>query len=340
MPRARPGRPRTLAAALALPVVGLAALALAVALTHRSSPQPVVDRVPLPPVTALPSPPSFPPLFAAPDDFSLGASRAFGSIAVPSAAIPSGYTFDVVLAGAPAGLPTALPVWRLTPAPFDPRAVAARFGLGGTPDSTPLNGAVAQWSAGLTVDSGQTIISWTPLRDSASPPLGGRPRDSTTAATLATRWLDRTGLGPPAGVNATVEQTSNGQGAAFAEWAITWPRAAPQYPTLALDSTVARVSADGTLKELELRRPVVRGGALYPLRSWQDALAAARQGDWLRAPAPLPDFSTPGVLQMTVSISITYSEGGAAQGDFAVPVYAFTEDGNTAGAGLVSALAT
>ena len=320
----RPERRRALAAALAIPAVGI--VALGVALAHRSSPLQVHVNPP-PSLSPLPSPTAFPPLFVAPDDFSLGEPRAYGAISAPPAPRPSNFTFDVQLAGTPIGLPTSLPVWRLAPAHVDPSAIAARFGLAG-PDG------------GLTVDTDTTLVSWTPLRDTHDPALGGRPRDTGTAVTLAERWLDRSGMAPPPGVNATAEQTSNGESAAFAEWTITWPRAAPTYPSLAIDSTVARVSADGTLKELELQRPVVAGGSVYPLRPWRDAVADAGQGRWLRLPQPLPDIVKGGVLTITVTITVGYAEVHTAGELFAVPVYVLTEPGNPTGAGMLSALAT
>jgi hypothetical protein len=331
----RPERPIRLLVALAIPVVGLAALGVAVAVTHKQAPP---TRRPSPQPVALPSPTVFPELFPTADDFRLAGPRAYGTVSGPLARIPPDYTFDLTLAASPTGLPDALPVWRIVPAPLDPLAVAAPFGLAGTPSSTAQSADVTQWSAGLVVDTALTRVAWQPLRDSANPRLGGLPRDATTAFGLAEAWLDHAGFTPPSGPPATVEQTSNGQGAAFAEWRITWPRAAAGYTRWPIDTTVARVSADGTLKELELSRPVVAGGSLYRLRPWQDALTDARQGRWAAPFQPLPDFTTPGVVHTTVTISMVYGEARNALGSFAVPMYAFSGPCCTH-PGLVPALA-
>jgi len=330
--RDRPGR---LLAATAIPLLGAAALALAIALTHRATPTTQMP-APLPP--PVPTPTVFPSLLVAHDDFALTAPRAYGAISGSPAPVPPGDSFDVTLAATPTGVPDVLPVWRLIPAHLDPGTLGTRFGLGAEPYTTPLADNVAQWPSGLSVDAAQAIVSWTPLRDSSSPRLGGFPRDAATALSLAARWLDNAGLAPPAGSHAAVEQTSNGEGAAFAEWTITWPRTATGYPRVPIDQTFARVSADGTLKELELARPTVSGGSLYPLRPWQDALADARRGHWFRLFQPLPEFSTPGVVHTTVTISIEYADVRGALGTYAVPMYAFSEAGGGL-PGLVPALA-
>src|SRR5207302_3622618 len=124
-----------------------------------------------------------------------------------------------------------------------------------------------------------TTILWSP-NGGASPQLGGIPRDVASAGTLATRWLLRAGLAPFAGTAAHVVQTSNGESASFAEWTVTWPRSArePGATPPSIDTVTARVSADGTLKQLDFVHPRVNGGSQYPLRTWQDAYRAAQAG--------------------------------------------------------------
>lgn len=323
--------------ALAIPAVGVLTLVVAVALTHREAPLPRSTPVgPSPLVTATPNPTSFPPLFLIPDDFRLVAPRAYGVLTTTRGV--TGYTFDVTVTAPPANTPAALPVWNLSRTPVDAAAVAARFGLPPTPDRTWSDGGT-YWTSGLEVNTVHSNISWLAANGAPNPRLGSVPRDNLTAAVAAEEWLRRSGLAPTTMNPPQVFQTANGESASFAEWAIYWPRAAPDYPQWTIDGTSARVSADGTLKQLDAPRATIDKGSLYPLRPWQDALADARRGRWFRAPEMLPEFTpTPGVLHITATVSITYAVVDTAQGSYAVPMYAFNEKGSGT-PGLVPAIA-
>jgi len=341
--RGAPGLSRfgRLGAALAIPAVGAAALLVAVAVNHRATPAPPPVNVVVTP-TPLPTPTEFSDLLSQFDIFNLLPRQAFGSLSVPMAQPPAGITVDLTLQSPPAGeLPPQLPVWRFTPEAIDPRAVADRFGVSRN-DTGVVDHGVVIYHAGLTVDSATTTITWI-ANGVASPQLGDRPRDSTSAERLATRWLLRSGLAPFIGATATVVQTSNGESASFPEWTITWPRQAPlpPPPTPAIDQVVARVSADGTLKELELTHPRVTSGSPYPLRPWQDAFRDAQAGRWYQPCCqPFPELVPSGTLHVTVrSVSLVYQTVRLGTGMYAIPMYAFGE-GPGYQPGLVPAIAT
>jgi hypothetical protein len=342
--RGAPGlsRLRLLALALAIPVAGLATLALVVAFTHRGTPLPPgPPRIAVVTPTAEPTPTEFAALLTDTDSFILLGPRAFGSISPTSrpSAGPAGVSVDLSIANPPSGLPTELPVWELTQAALDPPVVASRFGLGPSGE-TSVGGDVVSWAPDLLVNASLSTI-WYTQTAGAAPRLGGVPRDRATALTLATRWLEHAGLAPFAGTReiATIDQTATGESASFPEWTITWQRTAPGYPAYPLDTISARVSADGTLKELELSRPRVDRGALYPLRPWQDALRDAQQGRWYQqCCGQLPELATPGKVHVTISsVSLRYAIAATPQGLFAVPMYAFVETGFQPG--LVPAIA-
>ena len=314
--RSAPGlsRFRRIGAALAIPVAGAAALLIAVAVTHRAAPpKPVVVTSPTP----LPEPTQFADVLSQFDLYTLGAPQSFGRLVVPEQpAPPQQFT------AAPIGpFPAQLPVWRLTPEHIDPRAIADRFDISRSDAGTDDHG-VTLFHAGLTVVPATTTILWQAF-GVASPQLGGIPRDVASAGTLAARWLLRAGLAPFAGTAPQVVQTSNGESASFAEWTITWPRVARQPgPTPpAIDTITARVSADGTLKQLDFAHPRVDGGSQYQLRGWQDASRDAELGHWYRVPS-----------LVVTSVRLVYATVQLDSGLYAIPMYNF-------GDGLVSALA-
>jgi len=281
------------------------------------------------------------PSLVEPDDFTLHNPQAYGRIDVPQAAPQPGITLDIALQRPPASMPAAMPVWQLVRRYVDPRDVAERWGFGNAPDTlTTSRGSLAQWPQGLVVDPTRFAISWDAAPGIPSPRLDSVPRTGADAAHVAAQWLTAAGLALPSDAPATVHQTSRGLGAAYAEWLVTWPRAAPDQPAVPIDETQARVSSDGTLRALDLHHPQIDGGALYPLRPWQDALADARAGRWFaQCCMPLPEFATPGTLQVRITgVSLVYAEVDTTQGTFAVPMYAFSEGDGTA-PGLVSALA-
>jgi hypothetical protein len=238
-------------------------------------------------------------------------------------------------------LPTQLPVWRLDTSPaLDARSVAARFGINRAPDDRSDDGTEVAWREGLDVDVRHFRVSWLAAQGAVNPHLGGVPRDTGDALQLATRWLDNAGLRPDPSEPVTVVQTNNGESASFAEWRVSWERSLPGYTQWPIDTTTVRVSADGTLKELDLERPPLAGGSLYSLRPWQDAVRDAQAGRWFQLCCqPLPDYTTPGTLHITVrELSLAYAVVDTRAGSFAVPMYAFTEqDGQPPG--LVAALA-
>jgi hypothetical protein len=329
-------RARLLALALAIPLLGLAALAGSVAVIHRGAPPPTPIAVAT--NTPAPTPTSFPPLFPLPDDFTLRAPRAYGSIRVPTATLPSGMGVAITLATSPGGFPAQLPVWRLGAPPLDARAIADRFGISG--DAQPLaDHGLIEFSAGLSIDPVDAHIAWAPV-GVASPRLGGMVRDGDSAVGLAARWLESSGFGSRARASVSVEQTSAGDSAAQPEWQVTWRRAAPGWPGLAIDQTTALVSGDGVLKGAQISGARVSGGSLYPLRTWQDALRDAQANRWYQLCCqPLADFATPGLLHATIrGISLVYAVVAVAGGDLAVPMYAFRE-GPGRPPGLVPAVA-
>ena len=314
--RGAPGLNRfwRLGAALAIPIAGAATLLIAVAITHRASPpKPVVVASPTP----TPEPTQFPDVLSQFDLYTLGAPQSYGRLVLPEQPEPSQQ-----LTVQPLGqFPAQLPVWRFTPEHIDPRAIADRFGIPRNDGVTQEKG-VTYYHAGLAVDPSVTTILWQ-ASGVASPQLGGIPRDDTSAGTLATRWLLRAGLAPFTGTAAQVVQTSNGESASFAEWTVTWPRVArePGATPPPIDEITARVSADGTLKQLDFAHPRVNGGSQYQLRSWQDAYRDAQLGHWYRAPS----------LVIT-SVRLVYATVQLDSGLYAIPMYNF-------GDGLVSALA-
>ncbi len=331
----RLSRLRLPALALALPVVGLAALLATVAATHRSvstPPAPVVIATPTPRAT----PTLYPVVFRNPDDFTLGPPHQFGNLDTPQVALPPRTSIVLSVATPPTSVPTELPVWKLAGAPLDPRSIADRFGISPA-DRALTENDMTSWRAGLGVDAVDGIIVWIPIGVPA-PRLGGTPRDTESAANLALRWLQRSGLAPFAGAPAGVEQTSSGDSASLPEWTVTWHRTAPGYPQIPIDDVVARVSGDGTLKQLDFSHPPIVGGSLYRLRPWQDALRDAQANHWFQPCCePVPD-TTIGSLHITVSVSIQYALAQTAQGRFAIPMYAFTE-GAGYQPGLVPAIA-
>jgi len=338
--RGAPGLSRTRlpALALAIPLLGIAALAVLVAVTHHSTPTPAPRPNAVVTPTAEPTPTEFPPLLTDADSFRLVAPHTFGTIATPTVTLPAGLTVDMIIATQPTGLPTALPVWLLAPPALDPRTVANRFGI--SPDATSVTeNSVTTWAAGLHVDPTHGTVFWL-AGGAPAPRLGGRPTDRNSAYFLAMGWLRHSGLMPFTDEVATIEQTSNGESASFPEWTITWRRTAPGYLLFPIDQVSARVSADGTLKELDLSRPRVARGALYTLRPWQDALRDAQQGHWYQVCCqPLPDFATPDTLHVTItSVSLRYAIVDTPQGMLTVPMYAFAESGGTY-PGLVPAVA-
>jgi hypothetical protein len=338
--RSTPGLSRygRLAAALAIPLVGLAALAVIVAISHRPTATPGPNPIGVTTPTPLPTPTAYPELFPDSDQFSLLAPNAFGPLTAPQATTRNTPGIDMTLAASPVGLPTQLPVWLLTSQPLNPRDVAERFGISG--DATSVDHGVARWQAGLRVDPATATIFWWPA-GVAAPKLGGYPRDSISAEVLAMRWLLRSGLAPFAGTPARVEQTSNGDRASLPEWTVTWPRIAPNPPgTPAIDQVVARVSGDGTLKQLDFTHPHVAKGSTYTLRPWQEAFQDAQRGHWYRQCCrPLPELTTPGVVHVTItSVSVEYDIVQQADGLYAIPMYAFTE-GPGYDPGLVPAIA-
>ena len=343
--RGAPGlsRLRPPALALAIPALGVAALAGLVAATHRgTSTPPGPERIAVITPTPEPTPTAYPTLLSdAADTFTLLAPRSFGPInptPLPSFA-PPGTSIDLTIANPPAGLPAALPVWQLTARPLDPSSVAVRFGIKyGTPAAVE-NGAYI-FSAGLSVDPARDDVSWQVGSGVAAPRLGGKPLDRTSAYFLGGGWLRSSGLEPAARTIAIIEQTSNGEGASFAEWTITWRRSAPGYSQYPIDSVVARVSGDGTLKALRYSSPTVSKGALYPLRPWQDAVRDAEQGHWYQQCCqPLPELNTPGSVRVTISsVSLQYVVVETPRGMLAVPMYALAETGGTQ-PGLVPAIA-
>lgn len=331
----RLSRVSRLGLALAIPVVGLAALAVSVALTHRpeAGPAPVAIGTPTP----LPTPAHYPQLFVLPDDFGVTQMpRAYGALTPPQVALPESTRVELSVPEAPSGLPAALPVWRLSTGPLDPRAVADRFGIPATTTSLTENG-MTSWRAGLGVDPGHGVIVWIPI-GVAAPRLGGVPRDNGSALTLATSWLLSAGLAPYSGAPAAVEQTSAGDSASLPEWTVTWQRRAPGWPQYPLDEMVARVAGDGTLKQLDVSHPRVIGGSVYALRPWQDALRDALANHWYQPCCePLPE--TGGApLNVAVNVGIRYALVDTASGEFAIPMYAFDE-GHGYQPGLVPAIA-
>jgi hypothetical protein len=328
-----------LGASLAIPVVGLAALVLAVGLTHHPTPTSPPISVATP--TPFPTPTLYPALFPRSDSFALlPAQNAFGAIAVPRVTLPGGVSIEMTLAASPANLPSELPVWLLAAQPLDPRTVANRFGIS-PHDSGDTTQGITLFHAGLGVKPATDAIAWL-ASGVPAPQLGGHPRDAGTAEVLATRWLLRSGLAPFAGTSPLVEQTSNGESASFSEWKFTWWRRAPVYPLQpAIDSVVARVSADGTLKQLDFSYPRVVEGSTYPLRPWRQAFAEAQQGRWSRPCCqPLPELTTPGTLHVTItSVSLEYAIVATPGALYAVPMYAFSE-GAGQQSGLVPAIAT
>lgn len=300
-------------AALAIPVAGAATLLIAVAVTHHATPpKPVVVATPTPQQ----EPTQFPDVLSQFDLYTLGAPQAFGRLILPEVSAP-----PVNFSASPEAVPTQLPVWRLTPEHIEPRAIADRFGVPPHDDVTEEQG-VTYYHAGLSVDPALTTIFWKST-GVASPQLGGEPRDNASAGTLATRWMLRAGLAPFAGTVPQVVQTSNGESASFAEWTITWSRVArePGATPPPIDAITARVSADGTLKQVDFAHPRVNGGSMYPLRGWQDALHDAEAGHWYRTPS----------LRIT-GVRLAYATVPLASGLYAIPMYNF-------GDGLVSALA-
>jgi hypothetical protein len=338
--QAPPRRYRLLLAAAGIPLLALVLVVSAVTLSRRDSARPHPQPSDL--VQSAPTPTVFASLVE-PDDFTLSTPQGFGALTAPeSASLPHNLHIDITLLSTRTDLPARLPVWHLaTPTPRpDVERIAARFGIAHPPDNSLLDGTLLTWREGLSLDTVHFAISWLGARGVADPHLGGVPRDTASALQEATQWLNHAGLAPDATEPVTVVQTSRGDGASFAEWRLTWERSAPGYSQWPVDTTVARVSADGTLKELQLARPPVAGGSMYRLRPWQDALRDAQAGHWFQpCCAPLPDPPTPYTLHATIrELSLAYAVVDAPHGAYAVPMYAFTEhDGDPPG--LVPALA-
>lgn len=345
--RGAPGlsRLRTPALALAIPALGVAALAGLVVATHRgTSTPPGPERIAVITPTPEPTPTVYPTLLSdAADTFTLLAPRSFGAISptpLPSFA-PPGTSIDLTIATPPTGLPAALPVWQLTPRPLDPSSVAVRFGINPRATAGVENGGgITFFPEGLIVNPARDDVSWAVAAGVAAPRLGGKPHDRTSAYFLGGGWLRSSGLEPAARTIAIIEQTSSGESASFPEWTITWRRTAPGYSQYPIDSVVIRVSGDGTLKELQYSSPTVSKGALYPLRPWQDAVRDAEQGRWYQQCCqPLPELNTPGALHVTItSVSLQYVVVETARGLLAVPMYSLAETGGTQ-PGLVPAIA-
>lgn len=321
---------------LLVAVVGVAQLGRHDVSGRRTTPAPTDTAAPTEQVARTP----FPSLIEA-DDFTLHNPQAYGHIDVPPAVPQPEITVAVTVDTPPTrDWPTAMPVWQLVSRYVDPRDVAQRFGFPGPPDELSADGASAAWNQGLSVDGARFSVGWEAAPGVSSPRLAAIPRSSADAARVADQWLNAAGLAPPPGTPATVHQTSRGLGAAYAEWVVTWPRLAPGQPAVPIDDTQARVSNNGTLRALDLHHQQIDGGATYPLRPWQDAVADARAGRWFRQCCfPMPEFATPGTLHLHITdVSLAYAEVDTTRGTFAVPMYAFSEGGGTE-PGLVSALA-
>ena len=320
----RPSGRRALALALLVPAAG--AVAAAALLLAR---QPVAIKTPTPPPTPgtpTPRPTVFPDVFA-PDDTSLGPSGSLGTIPPPAAYHgPPGLQFDLRLApgaGPSSPLPTALPVWRIRGLEVLAPQVALRFPVTG--DAQLASDGTWFWPDGLRVRPDAGTVTWMRATSVPNPRLSGIPRDAASAGTLAAQWLRDSGMPPPDGAVATIVQTSNGQGAAFAEWTIAWQRIPPSSRPYPVGSSVIRVSADGTVREASVDHPRIAGGAPYPLRSWQQAWADAQAGRWQRVQGGSLPEPPPGGQTLTITLADVTLEYVEEPGQFAVPVYAFHE---------------
>ena len=320
----RPSGRRALALALLVPAAG--AVAAAALLLAR---QPAAIKTPTPtppPGTPTPRPTVFPDVFA-PDDSSLGPSGSLGTIPLPPAyGGRPGLQLDLRLApgAAPSSpLPTTLPVWRLRGLEVLAPQVALRFPITG--DAQLSSDGTWFWPDGLRVKPDAGAVMWTRNTAVPNPRLSGTPRDGASAGTLAAQWLRDSGMPPPDGAVAIIVQTSNGAGAAFAEWTVTWQRIPLSSKPYPVGSTTIRVSADGTVREVEVDHPRIAGGAPYPLRAWQQAWADARAGRWLRVQGGSLSDPPPGGQTLTITLADVTLEYVEEPGQFAVPVYAFHE---------------